>query len=251
MEDSSSFCQLKKSLYNLKQALRASYAKMDSYLLSHKFVHCKSDPNVYMLRTTDSLLVLVLYVDNLMVIGCLNSIIDAVKRILHDRFLMKDMGPLYFFLGLKINQYALGIKMSQAKYARDILERFHMTECKSSPTPFLLGVRLEDGGDTPLVENKLYIQLVGSLLYVTHSKPYLSYVVGVVSRFMQEPHEINWKDAKCILRYVHGTIKFKIHYAIDSTLDLIRFIDSYWASIDRKSTSGYSLSLGSGPICWL
>jgi hypothetical protein len=69
---------------------------------------------------------------------------------------------------------------------------------------------------------------------------------------MQEPHELHWKDAKRILRYVQGTITFGIHYATDSTLDLIGFIDSDWAgdSIDRKSTSGYSLSLGSGPICW-
>jgi hypothetical protein len=127
-----------------------------------------------------------------------------------------------------------------------------MTDCKSAPTPFLSGVKLEDGGETPLVENTLYRQLVGSLLYLTHSRPDLSYAVGTVSRFMQEPHELHWKDAKCILRYVQGTITFGIHYATDSTLDLIGFTDSDWAgdSTDRKSTSGYSLSLGSRPICW-
>jgi hypothetical protein len=77
-----------------------------------------------------------------------------------------------------------------------------MTECKFSLTPFLSGVKLEDGGETPLVDNTLYIQLVGNLLYLTHSKPYLSYAVGVVSRFMQEPHELHLKVAKPILRYV-------------------------------------------------
>jgi hypothetical protein len=145
MQDSSLVCRLKKSLYGLKKALRAWYAKMDSYLLSHNFVHCKSDPNVYMLRMIDSLLLLVLYVDDLLIIGCSTSTIVAVKRILHDRFLMMDMGPLHFFLGLEISQDASGIKMSQAKYAQDLLERFHMTYCKSAPTPFLSGVRLEDG----------------------------------------------------------------------------------------------------------
>jgi hypothetical protein len=127
-----------------------------------------------------------------------------------------------------------------------------MTDCKSSPTPFLSGVKLEDGGETPLVDNTLYRQLVGSLLYLTHSRPYLSYAVGTVSRFMQEPHELHWKDAKHILRYVQGTITFGIHYATDSTLDLIGFTDSDWVgdNTDRKSTSGYSLSLGFGPICW-
>jgi hypothetical protein len=134
----------------------------------------------------------------------------------------------------------------------DLLERFHMTNWKSALTPSLSGVRLEDGGDTPRVDNTLYRQLVGSLLYLTHSRPDLSYAVGAVSRFMQELHELHWKAAKRILRYVHGTITFGIHYAAESTLDLIGFTDSDWASdsIDHKSTSGYSLSLGSGPICW-
>eukprot|EP00253_Pinus_taeda_P003931 PITA_03931 len=182
-QDSSLVCRLKKSLYGLKQAPRAWYAKMDPFLLSQNFERCKSDPNVYMLRTHDSLLILVLYVDDLLITGSSTSTIAAVKRALHDRFLMTDMGPLHFFLSLEISQDATSIKLSQAKYARDLLERFHMTNCKPAPTPFLSGVRLEDGG---------------------------------------------------------------------TALNLLGFTDSDWAgdSIDRKSTSEYSLSLGSGPICW-
>jgi hypothetical protein len=112
MQDSSLVCQLKKSLYELKQAPRAWYAKMDSYMLSQNFVSCKSDSNVYMLRIVDSLLLLVLYVIDLLIIGCSTSAIVAIKRILHDKFLMTDMGPLHFFLGLDISQDALGIKLS-------------------------------------------------------------------------------------------------------------------------------------------
>jgi hypothetical protein len=92
--------------------------------------------------------------------------------------------------------------MSQAKYARDPLERFHMTDYNSALTPFLSRVKLEDGGETPLVNNTLYRQLVGSLLYLTHSIPYLSYAIGAVPRFMQESHELHWKAAKRILRYI-------------------------------------------------
>jgi hypothetical protein len=77
-----------------------------------------------------------------------------------------------------------------------------MTDCKSASTPFLSRFRLEDGGDTPLVDNTLYKQLVGSLLYLTHSRPDLYYAVGAISMFMQEPYELHWKDTKCILRYV-------------------------------------------------
>jgi hypothetical protein len=157
---------------------------VESYLLSQKFVCCKSNPNVYILRTNDSLLLLVLYVDDLLITDYLNSTIVAVKRILRDRFLMMDMGPLHFFLGLEISEDALGIKISQAKYACDLLETFDITNYNSFPTPFLSGVRLEDGRDNPLVDNKLYKKLVGILLYLTHSKTDLSYVVGVVSMFM-------------------------------------------------------------------
>jgi hypothetical protein len=103
---------------------------------------------------------------------------------------MKDIGTLHFFLGLEISQDASGIKLSQAKYARDLLEIFHMTGCKSSPNPFLSGVKLEDGGDTPLGDSTLYRQLVWRFLYLTHSRLDLSYVVGAVSRFMQEHHHL-------------------------------------------------------------
>ena len=108
-----------------------------------------------MLRMTNSLLLLVRYVDDLLITGCSTSMIDAIKRILHDRFLMMEMGPLHFFLGLDISKDASGIKLSQAKYVRDFLERFHMIDCKSALTPFLLGVKLEDGGETPLVDSTL------------------------------------------------------------------------------------------------
>jgi hypothetical protein len=156
MEDSYLVCRLKKSLYGLKQALRAWYAKMDSFLLSQNFLHCKSDLNVYILMTDDSILLLVLFVDDLLISGCSTSTIVAVKRILHDRFLMTDMGLLHFFLGIKIKQDESSIKLSQAKYAQDLLEIFHMKDCNSTLNTFLSGVRLEDGRDTPLVDNTLY-----------------------------------------------------------------------------------------------
>eukprot|EP00253_Pinus_taeda_P013484 PITA_13484 len=121
IQDSSLVCRLKKSLYSLKQTPRAC-----------------------------------LVCNDLLITGSSASAIATVKRALHDRFLMTDMGPLHFFLGLEISQDATGLKLSQAKYAWDLLERFRMTDCKPVPTPFLSGIRLEDGGDTPLVNSTLY-----------------------------------------------------------------------------------------------
>jgi hypothetical protein len=105
-------CGLKKSLYGLNQAPREWYSKMESYLLSQKIVHCKSDPNFYMLMTVDSLLLLVLYVDYFLITGFSTSMIVVVKRIQHDRFLIMDMGPLNSLLGLEISQDASGMKLS-------------------------------------------------------------------------------------------------------------------------------------------
>jgi hypothetical protein len=177
------------------------------------FCQFKSNPNVSMLRTPDSLLILVLYVDDLLIIGSLALEIVVVKDIMHDRFSMTGMGPLHYFLGLKIIQDASCINLSQTKYVRDLLVRFHMTKCRSTTTPFLFGVQLEDGGDTPVVDNILYRHLVGSLLYPTHTQSYLSYAVGEFFRYMQESHELHWKAVKCILIYVQGTTGYGIHYA--------------------------------------
>jgi hypothetical protein len=156
IQNSSLVCRLKKSLYGLKQTPRAWYAKMDYYFLSHDFVRCKFDSNVYMLRNTDSMMILVLYVDDLLITSSSTSAIALVKDILHDRFSMTDTGSLHFFLSLEISEDASGIKLSQAKYVRDLLGRFHMIDCKSAPTPFLSRIKLEDGGDTPLMDNTLY-----------------------------------------------------------------------------------------------
>lgn len=156
VQDPSLVCRLKKSLYGLKQAPRAWYAKMDSYLLSQGFIRCKSDPNVYMLRSTDSLLIIVLYVDDLLITGSSISAIATVKTTLHDRFSMTDMGLLHYFLGLEISQSDSGINMTQSKYANDLLVRFQMIDCKPAATPFLSGVKLEDDGDTPLADCTRY-----------------------------------------------------------------------------------------------
>jgi hypothetical protein len=108
-----------------------------------------------MLRTTNSLLLLVLYVEDLLITNCSTLAIVVVNRILHDIFFMTNMGLLHFFLGLDISQDASGIKLSQTKYARDLLERFHLSDCKSALSSFLSRVKLEDGRDTPLVDSTL------------------------------------------------------------------------------------------------
>eukprot|EP00253_Pinus_taeda_P034587 PITA_34587 len=217
--DYSLVCRLKKSLYGLKKAPRAWYAKMDSFLLESGFSRCHSDNTVYTKKEGKSLIILVLYVDDLI---------------------------------LTVLQSKEGIFLSQSKYACDLLRFFHMEDCKPAPSPFQSGVKLSVNCTSPEVDATLYRQLVGKLLYLTHTHPDLSFVVGLVARFMQTPRESHWKAAKRILRYVRGTVQFGIHYNAEASPLLVGFTDSDWAGEpdDRKSTAGYVFTLGSGPITW-
>jgi hypothetical protein len=145
-----------------------------------------------------------------------------------------------------------GIFLSQSKYACDLLRRFHLDDCKPYPSPFQSGVKISTTCTSPEVDATLYHQLVGSLLYLNHTRPDLSFVFGLVARYMQTPHEIHWKVAKRILRYVRGTVQFGIHYSLGGTPLLVGFTDSDWAGDPdyQNSTAGYVFSLGSGPVTW-
>ena len=124
-----------------------------------------------------------------------------------------------------------------------------MYECKVSKFQFLLGIKLGDFGASLLVDNSLYKQLVGSLLYLTESWSVLEYGVGIFID-INYPHDIHCKDKKRILHYVQGTKHFGVHYVVGSPLELVGFIDSDWTGdpIDKKYTSRYVLILTNGPI---
>ena len=104
-------CRLRKSLYGLKQAPRAWYAKIDSFLLSLNFVRCKSDPNVYLKSVNGSLMIIVLYVDDLLITGSSQDEIVSLKGAMNQAFSMTDLGLLSQFLGLEIAQSKAGIKV--------------------------------------------------------------------------------------------------------------------------------------------
>ena len=112
---------------------------------------------------------------------------------------MTDFGHLHYFLGLQVLQSKEGITISQSKYACDLLCHFHMGDCKLAPSPFQSGFKLSVTFTTPEVDATLYHQLVGKILYLTHTRPKLSFVIGLVTRFMHQPHESHSKAAKIIL----------------------------------------------------
>ena len=134
---------------------------------------------------------------------------------------MTDLGLLNQFLGLEIEEYERGIKVIQQNYSSDILLKFNMSECKASKLPFLSGIKLGEFGESPLVGNSLYRQLVRSLLYLTHYRPDLEYDVGYVAIYLNQPHDIHWKASKSILHYVQGTRHFRVHYVDGSPLEVV------------------------------
>jgi hypothetical protein len=152
-----------------------------------------------------------------------------VKTSLKKKFEMTDLGFLHYFLGLQVLQTNEGSFLSQSKYACDFLRHFHMNNCKPTSSPFQSGVKLIATYTSPEVDSTPYRQLVGSLLYLTHTHPDLSFVVGLVARYMQTPHESHWKAAKRILHYVRGTVQFGIHYSSRGTPLLVDFTDSDWS----------------------
>eukprot|EP00253_Pinus_taeda_P003920 PITA_03920 len=199
---SSLVCQLKKSLYGLKQARRVWYSKMDSFLLETGFSRCHSDNTVYTKKVGKSLIILVLYFDDLILIGSDPNLINHGNSSLKKKFEMTYLGHLHYFLGLQVLQSKEGISLSQSKYACNILRHFHMEDYKPTPSPFYSGAKLSVTYTSPEADSTLYRQLVGKILYMTHTCPDLSFVVGLIAWFMQNPHESHWKSAKRILRYV-------------------------------------------------
>ena len=137
------------------------------------------------------ILLVLLYVDDFLITSSSAAGLRSIKSTLNQSFTMTDLGRLRHFIGLKVSQKNLGIMISLYRYTSDMIRIFHMEDCKATPCRFLSGIRIEEGGSIPLVDSTLYKQLIGSLLYLTHLRQYISYVVSVDARYMQEPHELH------------------------------------------------------------
>ena len=127
-----------------------------------------------------------------------------------------------------------------------------MQGCKSVSTPIVVGSKLMKEDDTPLCDANLYRSLVGSLMYLTATRPDIMYAVNLVARFMHQPHESHWRIAKRILRYVSGTKFYGLFYDAYNDSNLVAYIDADWEGSldDQKSTSGYIFLFGGKPISW-
>ncbi|KAK2442749.1 putative mitochondrial protein [Trifolium repens] len=245
--------RLKKALYGLKQAPRAWYSRIESYFQREGFIKCPSEHTLFVKTDDgDSLLIVSLYVDDLIFTGNNEAMFSKFKDSMKNEFDMSDLGRMSHFLGVEVVQNAKGIFISQAKYARDILERFDMLNCNAVQCPIVPGCKLTKEGGGENVDVTLFKQIVGSLMYLTATRPDIMFAVCLISRYMEKPTDEHLLAAKKVLRYVKGTVEFGVQYLKNGEPELLGYTDSDYAGDidDRKSTSGYVFMLGAGAISW-
>jgi hypothetical protein len=201
----------------------------------------------------ESLLVGV-YVDDLIVTGSSTRGIDQFKEQMKNMFSMSDLGLLNYYLGIEVNQTPDGITLCQAGYAAKLLEKSGMQGCSAVQIPMEARLHLSKVGKGSSVDATLYRSIVGSLRYLIHTRPDITYSVGIVSRFMENPTSEHLAAVKHILRYVSGTLNLGLSYHKEKgkNLRLIGYSDSDLAGDvdDRKSTSGVLFYLGSSLVSW-
>ncbi|KAM1496471.1 hypothetical protein ACFXTO_031069 [Malus domestica] len=244
-------CRLHKSLYGLKQAPRAWNARFTSFLPTLGFHNTYADSSLFVKSSGSSLVILLLYVDDIILTGNDPKLITQVITDLTKEFDLKDLGSLHYFLGIQITRTAEGLFLSQEKYVHDLLQKTEMLKSKPCATPCLPYNRLlKDDGD-PFNHPTLYRSIVGALQYLVFTRPDIAFPVNQVCQFMQSPMASHYLAVKRILRYLKGTMTHGIRYTKGS-LSLRSFSDADWAGDpnDRRSTTGLVVFLGNNPISW-
>ncbi|GJW60347.1 zinc finger, CCHC-type containing protein [Tanacetum coccineum] len=186
-EDNGKVYRLIKALYGLRQAPRAWNIKLDNTLKSLDFKKCALEQAIYTKTSKDSTLLIGVYVDDLIITGTPKKEIDKFKAQMEEKFEMSDLGLLAYYLGIEVTQTEGDISIRQSAYAIKILKEAGMIDCNETLIPMDPGTRLTKITEGTMVNSTEYRSLIGCLRYLLHTRPDLSYSVGLLSRFMQEP----------------------------------------------------------------
>ncbi|KAH9687903.1 hypothetical protein KPL70_014941 [Citrus sinensis] len=245
--------RLKKALYGLKQAQRAWNSRIDKYFQEKDFTKCPYEHALYVKEKDEDILIVCLYVDDLIFTGSNPSLFEEFKRVMIKEFEMTDIGLMAYYLGIEVKQKEEGIFISQESYAKEILKRFKMNDCKPISTPVECGVKLSKYDEGEDIDPTFFKSLVGSLRYLTCTRPNILYAVGLVSRYMENPKTTHFKVAKRILRYINGTTNFDLLYSFSNDYKLVGYSDSDWGGDvdDRKSTTGFVFFMGDTAFTWM
>ncbi|GJR40126.1 putative ribonuclease H-like domain-containing protein [Tanacetum coccineum] len=244
--------KVEKALYSLHQAPRAWYETLSTYLIENGFRRGTIDKTLFIKKDKGDILLVQVYVDDIIFGSTKKSLCDEFEGLMHKRFQMSSMGELTFFLGLQVQQKEDGIFISQDKYVAEILMKFDFATVKTASTPMEPNKALVKDEEADSVDVHLYRSMIGSLMYLTASRPDIMFVVCACARFQVTPKMSHLHAVKRIFRYLKGQPKLCLWYPRDSPFDLEAFSDSDYAgaSLVRKSTTRGCQFLRKRLISW-
>ncbi|GJU60598.1 retrovirus-related pol polyprotein from transposon TNT 1-94 [Tanacetum coccineum] len=177
---------------------------------------------------------------------------DEFAKIMHDEFEMSMMGELNFFLGLQIKQMEDGIFFNQSKYIKEMLKKFGLEDSKPMKTPMSSDTKLTKDEECESVDSTKYRGMIGSLLYLTTSRPDIMFSVCLCARFQEAPKTSHLEAVKRIFRYIKGTTHLGLWYPKGTDIETVVYADSDHAGdyVDRKSTSGICTFVGCCLTSW-
>lgn len=244
-------CKLNKAIYGLKQSPRAWYAKLSHVLTKIGLQRSSADPSLFFQRGIAGTTIVLVYVDDIVITGDNQGEISKLKTLLHKQFAIKDLGILKYFLGLEVAYSKKGIFLNQRKYVLDLLQESGKMGVKPVDTPIESGGKLGLDGEL-LTDAGQFQRLVGKLIYLTITRPDISYAVSLVSRFMHAPTVNHMKAVHRILQYLKGSPGKGIWMKQNGHTLINAYTDADWAGcqIDRKSTTGYCTFVGGNLVTW-
>ncbi|GJY99273.1 putative ribonuclease H-like domain-containing protein [Tanacetum coccineum] len=244
--------KVEKVLYGLHQAPRSWYETLSTYLIENGFRRGTIDKTLFIQKDKGDILLVHVYIDDIIFGSTKKSLCDEFEGLMHKRFQMSSMGELTFFLGLQVQQKEDGIFISQDKYVAEILKKFDFATVKTASTPMEPNKALVKDEEADSVDVHLYRSMIRSLMYLTTSRPDITFAVCACARFQVTPKTSHLHAVKRIFRYLKGQPKLGLWYPRDSPFDLEAFSDSDYAgaSLDRKSTTGGCQFLGKRLISW-
>ena len=235
----------------MKQSPRAWYGKLSSYLISCNFKVSNADHSLFTkCDGTNTTLVLV-YVDDIIVTGNNFEHIQKIKKQLKENFDIKDLGYLKYFLGIEVAFSNKGLFISQRKYTLDLLKETGKLGCKPASTPIDNKSKLNSEDGEPIKDMNQFQRLVGKLIYLTVTRPDISFSVSQISKFMHSPRTPHLEAINRILRYLKGNPGKGILMKNNNSNNICGYSDADWAgSFDRKSTTGFCTFVGGNLVTW-
>jgi hypothetical protein len=245
-------CRLHKALYGLKQAPRAWFSRLSTKLLDLGFIGSKADSSLFTLHSSSATVFILIYVDDIIITSSVPSAIDALLQQLKLEFAVKELGDLNYFLGVEVLHLQSGLLLSQRRYILDLLKRTNMLEAKLITSPMSTSHTLSAFVGDPMDDPTLFRSTVGSLQYLSLTRPDLAFAVNQVCQFMHRPTKVHWQAVKRILRYLKHTVTHGLLLTRTNSSQLQAFSDADWAGCpdDRKSTGAYCVFLGTNLVSW-